>query len=244
MKYAAQFLALACFIILPASARSGGGAHGGGGGHAGGGGFHGAVGGGSHGMTGGFHGGYGGGFGRGGGYGGAGRGYGFRNGYGRNRYGFGLRYAPGFYGGYPYYGFWGYGLGDGGYPYYDSGYYDPGYANQGYDNGYQQPPVVIYQNPPAYGYPPPPPVHSEIHEYPDAPATSTIRPAGEPPIYLIAIKGQDNILAGITYWVEGDTLQYINLQHVQKHVPLSSVDRALTARLNHERNTDLRLPPA
>lgn len=238
MKYAAQFLAVACLTVLPAYARSGGGAHGGGGG------FHGAVGGGSHAMTGGFHGGSGGGFGRGGGYGGFGRGYGYRNGFGRNRFGFSLRYAPGLYG-YPYVG-WGYGLGDWGYPsydsgYYDPGYYDPGYANQAYDNGYQQPPVVIYQYPPA---PPAPPVRSEIHEYPDAQASSTIRPAGEPPIYLIAIKGQDNILAGITYWVEGDTLQYINLQHVQKHVPLNSVDRALTSRLNHERNMDLRLPPA
>jgi len=238
MKYAAQFLLIAGLMILPAAARSGGGGHGGGGGHAGGG-FHGAVGGGSHGMTGGVRGGYGGGFGRGGGYGRGG--YGYRNGYGPNRFNFSLRYAPGFYG-YPFYGY-GYGLGDSGYPYYDSGYYDPGYGNQGYDYGYQQPPVVIFQTPPATGYAPPP-VHSEIREYPDSPATSTIRPAGEPPIYLIAVKGQDNILAGITYWVEGDTLQYINLQHVQKHVALSSVDRALTARLNHERNMDLRLPPA
>lgn len=228
MKYAAQFLALICFIILPASARSGGGGHAGGGAH--GGGFHGAVGGGFHGTAGGVRGGV-------GGYRG---GYGHRPGFaGRNRFNFGLRYAPGFYG-YPYYGYWGYGLGDWSYPYYDSSHYDPGYADQSYDYGYQQPPVVIYQTPPA----PPPPVHSEIREYPDSPPTATIRPAGEPPIYLIAIKGQDNILAGITYWVEGDTLQYINLQHVQKHVALSSVDRALTARLNQERNMDLRLPPA
>jgi len=231
MKYAAQFLLVAGLLTLPVFARSGGGGHGGGGG------FHGSVGGGFHGMTGGVRGGYGGGIGRVGGYGRGGYGYS-----GRNRYNFSLRYYPGFYG-YPYYGYWGYGLGDWSYPYYDSGYdssyYDPGYANQGYDYGYQ-PPVVIYQTPPA----PQPPVHSEIREYPQGPATSTIRPAGEPPIYLIAIKGQDNILAGITYWVEGDTLQYINLQHVQKHVALSSVDRALTARLNQERNMDLRLPPA
>ena len=228
MKYAAQFFALVCLIILPADARSGGGGHAGGGAHAGG--FHGAVGGGFHGTVGGVRGGV-------GGYRG---GYGYRPGFaGRNRYTFSLRYAPGFYG-YPNYGYWGYGLGGWSYPNYDSGYYDPGYADQGYDYGYQQPPVVIYQTPPA----PPPPVRSQIREYPDSPPTATIRPAGEPPIYLIAIKGQDNILAGITYWVEGDTLQYINLQHVQKHVALSSVDRALTARLNHERDMDLRLPPA
>lgn len=233
MKHLAQFLLCCLVAVVPVTARSGGGHGGGGGFHGGGsGGFHGGGGGGFHGAGGGFRGG---GFGGGvrGGYNGFGRGYGFRNGF----------YGRGFYGnygwGYPYgLGFWDYGLGDWSYPDYGSGYSDPSY-----DYGYQQPPVVIYQNaPPAYA--PPAPVHSEIHEYPDTSQTATIRPAGEPPIYLIAIKGQDNILAGIAYWVEGDTLQYINLQHVQKHVPLSSVDRALTARLNHERDMDLRLPPA
>jgi len=225
MKYAAQFL-VACLVILPASARSGGG-HAGGGAR-GGGGFHAAVGGGFHGMSGGFRGGY-------GGYGYGGYGYGNRF-FGNHRYVIG-RYSPGYYGyryGYPYWGFWDWGLGWD-YPYYDTGYYTPSY-----DYGYQ-PPVVIYPTAP----PPPAPVQSVIREYPDTSApTATIRPAGEPPIYLIAIKGQDNILAGITYWVEGDTLQYINLQHVQKHVPISSIDRVLTTRLNRERDTDLVLPPA
>ncbi len=215
MKHLGQFVLCCLLAVVPATARSGGG-------HGGGGGFHG--GGGFRGVGGGFRGGY-------------GRGVGFGNGfYGRHRYGFALNYWP---------GYWGYGAG-----WWDSGlwdypYYDTGYAYPPYDYSDQQPPVVIYQTgaPTAYG-PPPPPVHSEIREYPETPPTATIRPAGEPPIYLIAIKGQDNILAGIAYWVEGDTLQYVNLQHVQKHVPLSTVDRALTTRLNHERNTDIVLPPA
>jgi len=228
MKHLAQFLLCCCLVAVPLTARSGGG-HGGGGFHGGGGGFHGAVGG-FHGggFSGGFH----------GGFGTVGSGYNGNRFY-RRWNGFGLRYSPGYYGsgyGYPYSGFWGWGLGDWGYPYYDTGSYQP------YDYGDQQPPVVIYQTAPTYA--PPAPVHSEIHEYPETPPTATIRPAGEPPIYLIAIKGQDNILAGITYWVEGDTLQYINLQHVQKHVAIDSIDRALTTRLNHERNMDLRLPPA
>ena len=243
MKYIAQFL-VAGLLMFPAFARSGGGFRGGG--------FHGAVGGGFHGMAGGMRGARGGGFGRGGygrgGFGGYGRGgfggfnHGFHNHFRHNRFGFGLQFFPGFYS-YPYYGlgFWDYGM-DSGYPYYDTGY-----SNPSYDYGYQ-PPVVIYQNSPSYNYTPPPEtVHPEMRDYetaPSGPSTSTIRPAGEPPIYLFAVKGQDNILAGITYWVEGNTLQYINLQHVQKRIPLSSLDRTLTYRLNHERNMDLRLPPA
>lgn len=227
MKHLAQFL-LCCLIALPVTARSGGGAHGGGG-------SHGVASGGFHGSVGGFRGGYGG---YRGGYGGYRNGNGFYRRYG---YSFGLNYRSGFYGsyyGYPYYGvgFWGYGLGDWGYPYNDYGYSYPSYVSD------YSPPVIVY--PPLAQYAPPEPVHPEIHEYPETPPMATIRPAGEPPIYLIAIKGQDNILAGIAYWVEGDTLQYINLQHVQKHVPLSSIDRALSARLNQERDMDLRLPPA
>ena len=193
----------------------------------GGGGFHGGVGGGFRGPSGGFRGGYGGFRGGNGG---------FRPGfYGHNRFRYGatLFYSRWAYS-YPYYGL--------GYDYYPN--YDYGYSYPSNDYGYQ-PPVVIYRNEPAQYYPQPPaPVRSEIHEYPDESTTSTLRPAGEAPIYLIAIKGQDNILAGITYWVEGNTVQYINLQHVQKHVPLDSIDRGLSLRLNRERNMDFRLPRA
>ncbi len=214
MKYVAQFL-VGCLLILPAAARSGG-SHGGGGAH-GGGGFHGSYGG--------YRGGYGGYYGN----------RGFRSGvyaYNRYRYGAGLSYWPWLYS-YPYYG----------YDYYPG--YDYGYSYPSYDYDYS-PPVVVYPQapPPQYYQQPPAPVHSEIHEYPDHSTASIVRPAGEQPIYLIALKGQENIQAAITYWVEGNTLQYLNLQHQQKHVPLDSVDRALTFQLNHERNMDLRLPPA
>jgi hypothetical protein len=227
MKHVAQFL-VACLLILPAYARSGGGGHGGGGGRSGGGGFHGAVSGGYHGtVSGGVRGGYGGYYGN--------RGYrpGFSR-YNRYRYGAGLSYSPWLYS-YPYYGY-GYGY----YPDYDYGYSYPSYD---YDNS---PPVAVYpqEPPPQYYSQPPAPVRSEIREYPGTSTTSTLRPAGEQPIYLIALKGQDNIQAAITYWLEGNTLEYINLQHQQKHVPLDSVDRALSFQLNHARNMDLRLPPA
>jgi hypothetical protein len=232
MKYVAQFL-VGCLLILPVSARSSGG-HGGGGVH-GGGGFHGTVSGGHAAVGGGYHGAVSGGYH--GGYGGYHGGVGFRPGvygYNRYRYGAGLSYWPWAYS-YPYYGY--------GYDYYPS--YDYGYSYPSYDYD-NSPPVVIYQQePPAQYYQQPPqPVHSEIHEYSDNSRTSVLRPAGEQPIYLIALKGQENIQAAITYWVEGNTLQYLNLQHQQKHVPLDSVDRALSFQLNHARDMDLRLPPA
>ncbi len=109
-------------------------------------------------------------------------------------YGYGLGYSPWLYA-YPFLGY------D-----YNSGY-DTGYAYPTYDSS-SQPPVVIYQQqpPPQYYAPPPEPAQPE----PPPPDTSTaaiVRPADGEPVYLIALKGQSNIQAAITYWVEGDTLQ-------------------------------------
>ncbi len=241
MRYVAQFL-LAGLLVLPVAARSGGGGHGGGGG------FHGAIsGGGYRGTTGGGY--------RGGYTGGVRGGYGYRGGVGyrpgyysnyRYRYYGGFAYSPWLYG-YPYYGF---GYGYDSYPNYDYGYSYPTYGSDYYGSdsyGYAPPAVAYPQQLPPQNYyqqPPAAPARSEIHEYPEYSATSTLRPAGEQPIYLIALKGQENIQAALTYWVEGGTLQYLNLQHQQKHVPLSLVDRDLSNQLNHQRNMDLRLPPA
>ena len=238
MRYLAQLLVCG-LLALPAVAQRGGGMHGGGGGFhgGGGGGFRGGGGGGFRGGGGGFHGGggfVGGGF-RGGGFNRFG---GFHNGfYGRNRFFFGSGF--GFWPGYSY-------------PFYDNSYYGDSYpydSNYGYypppnyDNGSTaSPPIVIYQTmaPPVAAYEPP--ARPEIHEYPDpVPAPSR---SYEKPIYLIAFRNQDNIRAAEAYWVEGNTLHYVTLQHERKQAPLDSVDRAFSSRLNRERRVDFRLPPA
>ncbi len=237
-----------------------GGGHGGGGGggfHGGGGGFHGGGMGG-----GGFRGGFGGGGFR-GGFGGGGFGHeGYR---GFNR-GFGYRGYGGYYGGYypyaygyPYIGSYAY------WPFFD---YDYSYP-YGYDYGY---PAYSYNYPsysyPSYSYPsynPSPnvtviypqqaqeaavspytqPAHPVIREYdqygqeiaPQAPSSGV--PAS--PVYLFAFK--DNVIrAASSYWVEGQTLHYVTLQHEARQVPLSDLDRSLTLKLNSERHVTIQLP--
>lgn len=240
-----------CFLLAgyAMAQRGGGGGHGGGGGggHMGGGGGH--MGGGGGMGGGGFRGG--GGIGGGGFRGGVGGFNGFRGGYG---YG----YGRGLYGGYgwPYLG-WGLGLSywpyyDLGwdYPYYDYGY-DPYYGST-YSTGYsypayQQAPntTVVYapQNTQVYTVPRP-----AVHEY-DQYGQEVQPPGGSggasattgSPIYLIAFKDQ-NIRAAAAYWVNGQTLHYVTLEHEEKQVPLTDVDRDLSARLNRERHVQFQLP--
>jgi hypothetical protein len=236
-------LALCCLLAVPAVAQRGGGGHGGG---FGGGGFHGGGFGG-----GGFHGG---GFGGGGFHGGFGgfRGFGF-NRFGYNRFGYGY--------GYPY---WGWGVGWG-YPYWGYGYapydscwdyascypygysYAPGY---GYDSyaapAYSGTPgVTVISVPqstaPAYVNHASPVTH-EYDQYGQevGPAAGTAG-AGTSPIYLIAFNDH-NIRAAQAYWIDGQILHYVTLQHEERQIPLSDVDRKLTLQLNHERHIPFQLP--
>jgi hypothetical protein len=199
---------------------------------AGGGGFRG---GGSFG--GGFRGGgsFGGGF-RGGGF----RGGGFRGGF--NNFGFGHGFgrgvAIGFYGGYwPGYGYGGYWD-----PYWYGGYY-PSYASAyaypydygaGYSGYYSNPSTTIV-------YPPSQTVVQEqtprpvIHEYRDEYGRS------KDITYLIAFK--DGVIrAAVAYWAAGDTLHYVTREHQEHTVPLNSVDRDFSERLNRDQRVQFHLP--
>jgi hypothetical protein len=209
-------------------------------------------------MGGGFRGGggsMGGGFRGGGGFSGGG----FRGsvgGFGGGFRGFGSGFR-GYYGGfYPGYGY-GYGLGFGvGYGPYYSSYYDYPYSySPDYSNSYpasypaySQPNVtVVYpQSPPATS------VYVEhanpvMHEYDQygQPVGQSMAPqngnSGSSPIYLIATKDH-NIQAALSYSVNGSTLEYVTLDHLQKRVQLDMVDRDLSARLNQERHVQFQLP--
>ena len=230
-------ITLGCLLAGGGMAQRGGGGHGGGGG-----GFHG---GGS--MGGGFRGG-GGSFGGGfrGGIGGFRSGFGgFRSGFGFNR-GFGFGLGLGFYGGYygyPYgYGYW---PGYYGYPY-DSYYSDYGYGYPAY--GYSYPAsystspnvTVVYPNQ-AQAQAPVYVEHASpvTHEYDQY--GQEVRTSSGSPIYLIAF--QDHVIrAAASYWVEGRTLHYVTLQHEEKQVPLDTVDRDMSMRLNQERHVQMQLP--
>ena len=126
------------------------------------------------------------------------------------------------------------------YPYSSYAYNPYAYAPSGYE--YNTPPVIFNSdNYYGYSYPsaePPAPPPAVVREY--------VQPPREPqkyeqPLYLVAFK--DGVIrAVLAYWVEGATLHYVTMDHEQKQVSLSSVDRELSNRLNRERNVEFRLP--
>lgn len=83
-------------------------------------------------------------------------------------------------------------------------------------------------------YPPSPPVVVSL------PTVLTMRD-GPPAGYLIAFK-DGTVRMASTYWVTGNTLYYMTVNHVQIPAPLDSVDRQLSQYLNSERNVSFPLP--
>jgi hypothetical protein len=76
-------------------------------------------------------------------------------------------------------------------------------------------------------------------------AQSPVRPLplrdDQPTIFLIAMKDH-TIYPVIAYWVDKDTLNYVTVESVLKHVPLDQVDRDLSRQLNDQRNVEFKLP--
>ena len=87
------------------------------------------------------------------------------------------------------------------------------------------PPVIVM---PARPLPPP------VVEMPAAP-----RQTG----FLIAFKDSVIRLAQ-QYWVKGDTLYYVTMDHQQRTASLENVDRNLSQLLNSEQDVAFALPPA
>lgn len=214
---------LGCVLIaVPGFAQRGG--RGGGGGMRGGGGVRGFSGGGFRG----------GGF-RGGGFRGGRNFSGFR-GYG-NRFGGFYYYNPFYYSGlyYPYLWDLGWDFDDFGEEYPESPQY-PAYSYPTYSS--PSPSVLIISN-----QAPPPPPRPVIVEAPPASTSAETTQAQkyEEPLYLLAMN--DGIIrAVLAYWVDGKTVHYVNMDHQEKQVPLSSLDRSLSERLNRERNVTFSLP--
>lgn len=260
-------LAICGMLAVPVYAQRGGGGHGGGmggggfrGGGMGGGGFRGGMGG----MGGGgFRGGFGGGGFRGGGFRGGGFGFrgGFNRGFGFNRFNNGWGWGGGWGGwgwGWPvawWGGPWDYGWDAGWGPDYGyGGYASPAYAvTPSYGGGYGGP---GYGGSPGVNivYAPQGPIYTEranpvireynYDEYGQAQGGGGGGGGGvaSSPIYLLAFQNDHAIRAAASYWVNGQTLHYVTLQHEEKQVPISSLDRALTLQLNRERRVPFQLP--
>jgi hypothetical protein len=95
------------------------------------------------------------------------------------------------------------------------------------------PPVIVQERPPQ-------PLHSEIREYKVAPeSTATV---AEPPSFAIALRdGSVHFAMAVT--AQDGALLYVDSDGRHERIPLETVDRETTTRLNRERNLTLRLPP-
>ena len=61
------------------------------------------------------------------------------------------------------------------------------------------------------------------------------------PVYLIAFRDH-TIRAAVAYWVDGNTLHYVTLEHESRQALLSAVDNDLSKELNRERRVTFSLP--
>ena len=150
-------------------------------------------------------------------------------------YGYGGRYSVfgrGYRSSYYPYSTFGFGFGYAGYPYvYDNSYYSYPYAYApSYNYAPAAPPVVVEQN---FG-PSPQRRTEDVYDPYRAPENSEI-------VYLIAYK--DHVIrAAVAYWVEGETLDYVDREHERHSTPLTTIDRAFSEQLNRDRRVDFRLP--
>ncbi len=204
------------------------------------GGFHGGFrGGGFGGFRGGGFGGFHGGFGgfRGGGFVGF-RGGGFRGFVGFHRpffrhFGFRTLIFQRPFFSYPYFPFYG--------GFYGGGFYD----SPPYDNSYAPPApsnVVVYAAPPAAG-----PEYTSYAE-PSRPVIVNYNFGATPPappgnrIYFSLAFKDGTVTTALAYWVDGNTLHYIDSDGAQHTAPVDSVDRDRSLKLNRDRGIDFGLP--
>ena len=140
--------------------------------------------------------------------------------------GFNPRFGPGFYGDFYSYGF----------PLFGDDCEYP------YDFGYPPEPTTVIQQP----LPPPvifkqaptPAGHPVTHEYATGAASAS---TASETTFVIALKDGSQT-AATAVWVQQGAVHFIDADDRPQQIPLASVDRNLTRKLNQEKNLDLRLP--
>jgi hypothetical protein len=105
----------------------------------------------------------------------------------------------------------------------------------------QAPPVVINQYFSSEAAPRPA-EESNVRVY-DAPARTPAEPPEASLSFLIATKDR-SVFSAAAYWVEGDALHYVTPRGKHESIPLASVDRELSEKLNENHQVQFRLPPA
>jgi hypothetical protein len=83
--------------------------------------------------------------------------------------------------------------------------------------------------------------HPAMHEYKEAAETSSALSGAQQPVFTLAMKDGTTTPA-ILVWVQKGVLHYIDPAGKTVHVPLSTLDRDATQRLNRDKNLELHLP--
>jgi len=78
------------------------------------------------------------------------------------------------------------------------------------------------------------------HPYADQSAAAQSEQAT---IYLLAFKDH-TIVPALGYWLDGNTLHYVSVEHSLNQASIDLIDRDLSQRLNDERGVEFRLPAA
>ena len=125
--------------------------------------------------------------------------------------------------------------------YWDSGLWGSSYYDPSDTPSYAGPNVTVVYPPPAPAYPAVvQTAHPVIHEYNQPEDYGLTGQESHPVLYLIAFR--DSVIRpATTFWVEGDTLHYIGVDHKEQRAPLSSVDEDLSTELNRERHVPFHL---
>ncbi len=120
----------------------------------------------------------------------------------------------------------------------------------GSDYGYPSSPNIIIVQQPApqmiVQQTPRDVVRPEIHDYKESPPAAAAAPPtarGEEAAFVIALNDRSYHSANAV-WVQNNVLHYIDREDRHHQVPLQSVDRESTRKLNRERKLDFWLPAA
>jgi hypothetical protein len=111
----------------------------------------------------------------------------------------------------------------------------------GDDSGY--PPasnIIIMEQPPPVQQAPCETVRSEIHEY--NPTAAEPVPGEEQPAFAIVLR-DGSVHSAVAVSVQDEVLNYVDPDGEHRRVPLDTVDRQATRRVNRERKLELHVPP-
>ena len=137
------------------------------------------------------------------------------------------------------------------FPVFVGGYYyppvqEPSPSVVAYPPAQPTPQVVINQYFPAEAARPSerkPAEDSSIRIY-DAPTRAPAPEPAESQVSFLIATTDRSVFTASAYWVEGDTFHFITSRGKHEQMPLTKVDRALSAKLNEGRLVEFRLPPA